>query len=268
MINFIIYFNILYFIISAGKPILYPLCPEDPCGPKRTIASYNVDVETSRLVKDGSRGVKGACALSRLKFFEPLVNTNIDYMHSVLEGVVCRLLGAWFEQKVVGVSIHTQINKVNRRLLNIRPPSYMGSPPRSIHNWKLWRAHEYLIFLIFYSLPVLFGILPQKHFSNLILLVVSIEKLLSAHVNVSELEDIKKNLIEFVKGVQEIYPSNIMIGCFHELLHLTECTFQFGHLNSVNCFQFEENNRKIVSFIKGRDLVGDEFFKLFSTYQE
>jgi len=96
---------------KAGKPILYPLCLEDPCGPKRTIASYNVDVETSRLVKDGSRGVKGACALSRLKFFEPIVNANIDYMHSVLEGVVCRLLSAWFEQKVVGVSIHTQIKK-------------------------------------------------------------------------------------------------------------------------------------------------------------
>ena len=59
-----------------------------------------------------------------------------------------------------------------------------------------------------------------------------------------------------------------MLGCFHELLHLPECALYFGHLNSVNCFPFEENNRKIVSLIKGRDLVGDEFFKLFSVYQE
>lgn len=129
--NIICYVNeflLIFWIIWGGKPILYPICPEDPCGPKRTVESYNWDVETSKNTKDSSRGVKGASELSRLRFYEPVVNTNIDYMHSVLEGVVKRLLRAWFEDKVVGISIHRQVDKVNKRLLNIRPPSYMGSP--------------------------------------------------------------------------------------------------------------------------------------------
>lgn len=115
---------------------------------------------------------------------------------------------------------------------------------------------------------MLFGILSQECFSNLILLVVATERLLMREVIMSEIEDIKTILIDFLREAKSLYSEKIMLGCFHELLHLPECALYFGHLNSVNCFPFEENNRKIVSLIKGRDLVGDEFFKLFSVYQE
>jgi hypothetical protein len=48
-----------------------------------------------------SRGVKGSTILSKLKYFRnPAASTNIDYMHSVLKGVVKRLFKLWFEQKV------------------------------------------------------------------------------------------------------------------------------------------------------------------------
>jgi hypothetical protein len=53
----------------------------------------------------------------------------------------------------------------------------------------------------------------------------------------------------------------------HELLHLVECTREFGPLNSVSCFQFEELNRKLTTYIKGYDLIGEEFLKLFSAVQ-
>jgi hypothetical protein len=43
-----------------------------------------------------------------------------------------------------------------------------------------------------------------------------------------------------------------MLSGVHELLHLVECTIQFGHLNSINCFPFEEVNRKSLNFILDR----------------
>ena len=58
-----------------------------------------------------------------------------------------------------------------------------------------------------------------------------------------------------------------MLSGVHELLHLTECVFIFGHLNSLNLFVFEENNRKIIGFINGHDLIGEELIKIFSTAQ-
>ncbi len=53
----------------------------------------------------------------------------------------------------------------------------------------------------------------------------------------------------------------------HEILHLVDCTLAFGPVNCINSFQFEELNRKIIRLISGKDLIGDEFLKLFSVLQ-
>ena len=45
------------------------------------------------------------------------------------------------------------------------------------------------------------------------------------------------------------------------------CTVDFGPLNLINGFQFEEINRKCVGMIHGQDLVGEEFIKSFTTAQ-
>jgi hypothetical protein len=51
------------------------------------------------------------------------------------------------------------------------------------------------------------------------------------------------------------------------MVHLVDCTLNFGPLNAVNCFQFEEMNRKLSNFIHGYDLIGEELLKIFTTAQ-
>ena len=51
------------------------------------------------------------------------------------------------------------------------------------------------------------------------------------------------------------------LQCAHELLHLVDCTIEFGTLNSINCFQFEELNRKLLTFTHGFDLIGGRNFQ-------
>jgi hypothetical protein len=53
----------------------------------------------------------------------------------------------------------------------------------------------------------------------------------------------------------------------HELLHIVQCKLDFGPLNVVSTFPFEENNRSILSLIHGHDLIGDEFLKVMSVAQ-
>ncbi len=48
-----------------------------------------------------------------------------------------------------------------------------------------------------------------------------------------------------------------MLSGVHELLHLTQCTLDFGPLK----------NRKLLRFIHGFDLVGEELIKIFTTAQ-
>ncbi len=58
-----------------------------------------------------------------------------------------------------------------------------------------------------------------------------------------------------------------MLSGLHELLHLVECTFKFGPLNRVKCFPFEELNRNFLANVNGKDLIGEEFKKIFSVKQ-
>ena len=98
-------------------------------------------------------------------------------------------------------------------------------------------------------------------------LVLCMECLLDRKISRENLFIVKKILISFVKEAQDIYPDDIMVSGMHEILHLVECTLAFGPLNCINSFQFEELNRKIIRLIFGKDLIGDEFLKLFSVLQ-
>ena len=75
---------------------------------------------------------------------------------------------------------------------------------------------------------------------------------------------IQKILVKFVERFEELYPERAMLSGVHELLHLVQCTQKFGPLNGCNCFEFEELNRLLLKLIKGQDLIGEEFVKLFS----
>ena len=102
---------------------------------------------------------------------------------------------------------------------------------------------------------------------NITKLVVATELLLQKEILKSDLIHVQQILKAFVCEVEQLYPPNIMLSGMHELLHIVDWTISFGPMNFVNCFQFEEINRKIVSLINGFDLVGVEFMMNFSILQ-
>ena len=214
-------------------------------------------------------GVKGVCCLSYLQLFHPISGTCIDYMHSVLEGVVKSLFTSWFSQESHDnkYSLRCFMQTIDSRLLSIQPPKYVPTAPRSIYTWKTWRAHEYLSFLLYYSLPIFADIMDDEQLQHLTKLCIFMEILLSREIRLKELECAETLIINFVKDYSELYSESSMLSGVHELLHLVDCTKQFGPLNYINCFQFEELNRKVVGLIHGRDLLGEEFIKLFSLIQ-
>jgi hypothetical protein len=222
--------------------------------------------------KINSHGVHGDTCLASLKYFKPTECTNIDYMHSILEGVVKRFFKFWFEETVYNedkfdFSLKKHINEINRRLSIIRVPSFIPTTPRSITDYKIWRAKEFLTFLIYYALPIFYDLMDSLFLINLTKLVVATEVLLQKEILKADLIHVQQILKAFVCEVEQLYPPNIMLSGMHELLHIVDCTISFGPINYVNCFQFEEINRKIVSLINGFDLVGVEFMMNFSILQ-
>lgn len=190
-------------------------------------------------------------------------------MHSVLEGVVKNFFKYWFNSEFSSnnCSLRKFTKEIDQRVLLILPPKFIPSTPRSINTHNLWRAHEYLSFILYYALPVFRDIMQFDQYQNLKKLILFIETILAPKIDITNLKKVEKYIIEFVEELEYLYPKSIMLSGVHELLHLTQCTIDFGPLNSINCFQFEELNRKLVRFIHGYDLIGEELIKIFAVAQ-
>ena len=190
-------------------------------------------------------------------------------MHSLLEGVVKSMFSKWFAQEnhQMICSLRNYMQQIDQRVINIRPPKYIPTTPRSIYSWKTWRAHEYLSFILYYALPVFVDIMEADPFEHLLKLVKFLEIILSREIINENLNVAEEFINAFVIYYSSIYSETSMLSGVHELLHLVECTRNFGPLNNINCFAFEELNRKCLGSIYGRDLIEEEFIKLFSIMQ-
>lgn len=190
----------------------------------------------------------------------------IDSMHSVYYGVVKTLFHYWF--KLNGEqSLKSKINEIDERLLSITPPKSLKSDPRSITCFKNWRAHEFQNFILYYSLFVFYEIMDDKYYNHLKLLVISLVTLSMRIIKKDNLVHVENVLFKFVSNLKILYSEQILTSSFHELLHMSDLTKHFGPLNVTCLFQYEEVNRKISSFIKGKDLIGEEFIKIFTVAQ-
>ena len=191
-------------------------------------------------------------------------------MHSVLEGVVKSLFNLWFGQENhdMRFSLRKYISLIDARLLNICPPKFVPTATRSLISWKMWRAHEYLSFLMFYSLPIFNDIMDRQQFVHLVKLCSFMEKILSREIKLSDLDNAQKLIVQFVEEYSGFYGIRNMLSGVHELFDaLVDCTKYFGPFNFINCLPFEELNRKVVGLIHGRNFMGEEFIKIFNLIQ-
>jgi hypothetical protein len=67
-------------------------------------------------------GIKpGGSILNELKHYHPVVNTQIDTMHSLFYGVIKGLFRYWFDEQGQQ-SLKSNLDALNDRLLKIKPP--------------------------------------------------------------------------------------------------------------------------------------------------
>lgn len=201
-----------------------------------------------------------------MKYFHPIENTCIDIMHSTYHGVIKELCLYWFELEGE-FSLKSRFNEIDKRLIQIKPPNFIQTAPRSVSDYNIWRAHEYMNFILYYAFIVFYEIMNMKYYNHLKCLIISLEILSMKCIKRNDLDKVEKLLIKFLEDAPKLYSENILKSGFHELVHFADLTRQFGPLNLTSMFQYEEINRKITSFINSYDLIGEEFIKIFSLAQ-
>ena len=215
-------------------------------------------------------GLKGPSWLSVVPDYNVLAGNTIDYMHCVLLGVTKMILKLWFNSE------HSQelwycgnrVKEADYKLLQIKPLLTITRTPRSIEQHRsYWKASEYCNWLLFYSLPVMFCILPMEYLAHHMLLVEAIHTLLKSSITSSQLDKAEKLLQHYCFKLQHYYSERYMTANVHHLLHLTKIVKEFVPPYVYSCFPFEGANGSLLSYIKGTQHIDAQILETVSIRQ-
>lgn len=219
----------------------------------------------TRALEEGERnglpieGIKGA---SVLHGYLHLVNSvPADYMHCVLEGVTKSLLTFLTSPKYSRqpFSIRRQLNEVDAALCKQTPPSEITRSPRSIaKDLSYWKASEFRSWLLFYSLPLLYDVLPPLYFHHFSLLICAMHILLQKTISVTECGAAEEMLNDFYGLLPELYGENSCTMNAHTLTHLVYFVRLWGPCWSQSAFSFESHNGSLKRAINSTRKVAEQ----------
>ncbi|KAM7285073.1 uncharacterized protein ISCGN_032047 [Ixodes scapularis] len=210
------------------------------------------------------QGVKGPSVLSLIPRFDLASSFVIDYMHCVLLGVVKMLMATWFDSKYHAEPwyLGRQLKTIDERLLAIQPPDFITRTPRSVRHRMYWKASEFRAWLLFYSIPVLSGILPLAHLQHFVLLVSAIHMLLKQSVRRHEIDLAETFLSRFVEESASLYGPQFLTFNMHQLTHLGLSVRRWGPLWATSAFLFEDRNGELVRVIQGTRAIDKQLATL------
>eukprot|EP00734_Pompholyxophrys_sp_LG126_P000110 Pompholyxophrys_sp_v1_NODE_9_length_5690_cov_16.428039.p1 type:complete len:824 gc:universal NODE_9_length_5690_cov_16.428039:2580-109(-) len=232
--------------------------PNDREYAQRTHADFIRDGEEASADISCVHGIYGPTIISHLHYFELGVDVSAEYMHGI-SGTMHRLFNIWFNK-----SQHRQnwylgraIREIDRRLMNIRPPSWMQRAPRSIaRTLAYWKAAEFVNFLLYHGPYVLCHILPDIYYNHFLLLHSSITIMLGRVIKSTDLDIAERQLAEFVDKFDKLYTPENCAPNVHYLLHYASSVRRHGPLWTCSMFPYENGNRSLKSLVHGQNETG------------
>ena len=209
-------------------------------------------------VEKPEKGVGGLSWFLYVPGFDLIRGIAIDYMHGTLLGVVKMLVNLWLDKQHHDEPwyIGKWARELEKRYMNIKPPSCISRLPRSIvGNFSHLKASELRSFLLFYSLPCLYGLLPDSYFQHYLLLVEAIHILLKHSISSNDLAKAAKLLKHFCIRIEELYGSRYETYNVHCLLHLVDRVKDLGPLWTHSCFCFEDFNGELRHLFHGTQQI-------------
>lgn len=162
-------------------------------------------------------------------------------MHCVAFGVCRQFLKLWFDPQYRESPFYlgTVIKDIDTFLISIKPSLNISRTPRKVSERLHLKAHELVIWLLFYCLPALKLYLPRKYLLHWSLLVKAISILLKTSILETEVYYSQQCLSKFVKDVEIIYGLEHVLFNVHLLFHLPKSVLNSGSLWTHSAFCYE-----------------------------
>ena len=165
----------------------------------------------------------------------------IDYMHLVCLGVMRRLLNLWMRGPLPSRLKPSTVDEISRVLIGLQGfiPKEFARKPRSLRDVDRWKATEFRQFLLFTGPVALRGKLSESMYHNFMLFHVGIFILVNRSLCTQYCDFADQLLVMFVTLFAQLYGRNMLVYNVHGLVHLADEVRQFGCLDNVSAFPFE-----------------------------
>ena len=193
-------------LLSKEKGMCYPF--KDPPASLRTSESVVEDSLTEVECRNRVRGFHDVTPLAKLPLFDLVLGIVPDYIHGVLLGVTKQLLNLWLASSTFKKPwfIGHKIKAIDKRLKDMKPPDIIQRLPRQLETGRAYfKASELQAWLLYYSVPCLIDILPERYLQHFAYLVEGVYILLEDNITPDLLALARDLLSNFDKNHQALY---------------------------------------------------------------
>ena len=257
--------------LAGGNVHIFPVNVDNPSGPNRTNESMINDAMEAVRTGKPINGVKGPTALYLAKNYDVIKGTSVDYMHGVLLGVMKTLMKLWFDKahNKEEYSCYSKITEIDQRIQKLSPSNAINRMPRKIDkNLCHWKASEFRSWLLYFSIPVISGILPDAYFQHFLLLSQAIHLLLKDKITQVDIDVATNLILIYCFNFEKLYSARYQTINFHSLIHLPSTVLELGPLWTYSLFNFEDMNGFILTLFHGTQNVPFQIASAVSSIQK
>ena len=218
-------------------------------GTLRSNRKHREDVKTTlacssksaREHKESELGCRYSCLL-RLPYFDPVRMLIIDPMHNLYMGTAKYIFNSvWVKRNIIDTN---GIKKINYKITSwvISPEVRFARLPACMEHSSSFTAEQWMIWVNYYSLNCLYGIIPSDHLEVWRHFVLASRLLCKRQLSKDEIKVADALLLRFCSRFQTLYGPQTVTPNIHFHSHLSACIEDFGPMSTFWLFSFERFN--------------------------
>lgn len=201
--------------------------------------------------------------LLRLPYYHAVRHHVIDPMHNLYLGTAKNLFCIWTDKDII---TEENLKTIDDKLQQFSVPCDGRYPRKMSSCYRQFTAEEWMNWTLYFSLYVLKGILPDRHYKNWHTYVMACRLIATPVVSLQEAKVAELLFLKFGKEYQQIYGRERVTPNMHLHCHLADCIRDYGSIHSFWLFSFERYNGILSSMPTNKKDIEKQLMKEFTTH--
>ena len=175
-----------------------------------------------------------------LPYFDAVRMTIVDPMHNLFLGTAKRMIKIWIQQDILTRSAMTTMQGT---IDSMTVPTEVGRIPGKVEfGFDHFTADQFKNWVIFYSIPCLYGILSTDKLESWRHFVLACRILCQHSLTLEQIALADAHLLKFCNQTEHLYGQPVITPNMHMHCHLRNCLLDYGPVYSFWCFSYERYN--------------------------